>query len=348
MLASRRPRHSGRLAPGLIRSRPFGQWAHRLDDTTQALATVTVVSAMASLDPQGIRQALAQIGAGHDQWERFSGQWFDELDALGAELLRRQKAWQSEQRLMESGLRQQAAQLEQQRAALAKERERLREEIERQRERVRREVEREVAEAAAANPPRDQRVERQAAELEQERALLEKARRAAESQAAVLSRAAGEQAEARHEVERQPAEHPGIHERAPPGQPPANEAVQQRLQELERERAAWAGERAVLENELEAVRSRAAEMAELLAQQRRQMEERQSQFADELKRVRRLLETLSRQHAEPPGEGDWGPAPARDSPPARPSPASPAADPVLEFEMLQKSLVRRKQNVQAS
>jgi hypothetical protein len=112
------------------------------------------------------------------------------------------------------------------------------------------------------------------------------------------------------------------------------------LQQALRER-----ERAELEAELEAVRGRAAEMAESLAEQKRLLAQQQVEWAREFKRMRCLLEGMSGQLAEGiagAGVGISEPAPSAACPAA-----PPAGDPVLDsvlaqFAMLQKDVARRR------
>jgi myosin heavy subunit len=79
------------------------------------------------------------------------------------------------------------------------------------------------------------------------------------------------------------------------GQPSEAEmALQNKVAELE-------GDRQALEDELETIRTRAVEMAEVIAEQKRQMAEDQSQWMAELRQLRRLLdkqEKLISQQAE--------------------------------------------------
>lgn len=79
------------------------------------------------------------------------------------------------------------------------------------------------------------------------------------------------------------------------GQPSEAElALQNKVTELESDRQA-------LEDELETIRTRAVEMAEVIAEQKRQMAEDQSQWMAELRQLRRLLdkqEKLISQQAE--------------------------------------------------
>jgi DNA repair exonuclease SbcCD ATPase subunit len=133
------------------------------------------------------------------------------------------------------------------------------------------------------------------------------------------------------------------------------EAVQAQLQLLAKGAADLASARltldddrqqAVLETELEAVRNRAAEMTETLAQRDRQLTEERAQWAEELKRMRRLLETVAERQERQPAEA---PPPAsngsrtRDEKPAGDHNSDPVLESVMaQFEMLQKDLQRRK------
>jgi hypothetical protein len=159
------------------------------------------------------------------------------------------------------------------------------------------------------------------------------------------------------------------------GQPSEMElALQGKVTELESDRQA-------LEDELETIRTRAVEMAEVIAEQKRQMAEDQSQWMAELRQLRRLLdkqEKLISQQAElanaagdadPPGfsgsngRSDTTPVAVNGSA-AHASPTTAAGsestlpqtatrtrlshpDPVLgsvmsQFELLQKDVARRR------
>ncbi len=116
-----------------------------------------------------------------------------------------------------------------------------------------------------------------------------------------------------------------------------SDELQERLREAEQERRA-------LEDDLEAVRNRAAELAESAEAERRRATEERSAWADELKQMRRLLEqqaTMLGQHDSAPPESANGPKPASAE-------SAPGSDPVLEsvmaqFEMLHKDRSRRRQ-----
>lgn len=153
------------------------------------------------------------------------------------------------------------------------------------------------------------------------------------------------------------------------GQPSEAElALQSRVAELE-------GDRQALEDELETIRTRAVEMAEVIAEQKRQMAEDQSQWMAELRQLRRLLDKQTKwikQQSELGSGVDSDANPSENSastpavngsaahalPPAaagsesaQPQTASRSRlghpDPVLgsvmsQFELLQKDVARRR------
>jgi septal ring factor EnvC (AmiA/AmiB activator) len=122
--------------------------------------------------------------------------------------------------------------------------------------------------------------------------------------------------------------------------------LQEQIQQMTRQQALLEQERTQLESELEAVRNRAAETAELLAEQKRLSVQQQSVWADELKRLRCLLEGMSRRLAEVLPAAD-APRPEAGRKGAVQHVPKAAADPALDsvvaqFEILQKDLARRR------
>jgi chromosome segregation ATPase len=123
------------------------------------------------------------------------------------------------------------------------------------------------------------------------------------------------------------------------GQPEAQRRFQQMWEDAQQQRIAWEQERIGMEAELEAVRARAADLSEALAEQKRQAAQQQAGLAGELGRMRSLLEALCGQMRGQSVAGE-----------ARPTPREAAAaggDPVLEsvlaqFEMLQQDVARRR------
>ncbi len=118
--------------------------------------------------------------------------------------------------------------------------------------------------------------------------------------------------------------------------------LRSRLDRIEEERLAWAQERATLETELDAVRNRAAELADTLDNQRQQASGERKDWAEELRQMRQLLESLGQRGAIAlPGAA----APAAAA--SEPAEAEDSQDPVLDsvmaqFEILQKDLARRR------
>lgn len=283
------------------------------------------------VDSDGLRESLAEICASHDEFHRFFAGVFTELDVLSAELVRRHQSWSSE-------------------------RERAAKELQRRRE--------------ALDTEDNSQLKQMLEETESERAALRTTLEAAQTQADrlaqvtdELSRARTELTQARQEIERLRGDLEVVHHQAAQSQPDGK--LQDRLRRMEQERAKLDQERLVLETELDTVRNRAAEMAETLAEQRREMADERQQWTRELKRMRRLLEMLSARQVEVGVAKDEGQATndkRRDIEPSSlaPHPAPPGSaaiieedgDPVLDsvmaqFEMLQKDIVRRRQNMRA-
>ncbi|MCC7084319.1 MAG: hypothetical protein IT427_04850 [Pirellulales bacterium] len=137
-------------------------------------------------------------------------------------------------------------------------------------------------------------------------------------------------------------------------EPCADSALQAKIGELEQERQA-------LEDELEAVRNRAADLATTISEQKRQMADERAEWTSELRQMRRVLDKQSTWIAQqaqqanaistppsgylPPGPGTG----ALASPNGNYAPAQAVAnhDPVLgsvltQFELLRKDLERRR------
>jgi len=127
----------------------------------------------------------------------------------------------------------------------------------------------------------------------------------------------------------------------------------------DQQRREWDTERSAMVTELEVVRNRAAEMTDLLDQQKRGAEQQQVQWSEELRQMRQLLggimEHMEQHEVAAPAAG---PAPralaAADDGEGKPEqPSTPSEtessddDPVLDsvmaqFEILQKDIARRK------
>lgn len=133
------------------------------------------------------------------------------------------------------------------------------------------------------------------------------------------------------------------------------EALREQIRGLEQQQAAWEQERTALENELEMVRGRTAELSESLAEQKQQMEAQQAEWTQELRQMRRLLEMMAKRQLDRQETAESRQpaacAAASAAPAALAAPEAPAAagDPVLDsvvaqFEMLQKDLAQRRRS----
>ena len=125
--------------------------------------------------------------------------------------------------------------------------------------------------------------------------------------------------------------------------------LQQQCQHMEQQHRQLQQERAELEIELEAVRNRAADMTESLAEQKRLAEQQHSQWTDEFKRMRLLLEGISRTLVErelAAANGSSRPNNRCDA--ARDADAGDGdrvLDSVMDqFQMLQRDIARRRSN----
>lgn len=122
----------------------------------------------------------------------------------------------------------------------------------------------------------------------------------------------------------------------------AAEAAQQRLEQAgPGAPRGWESERAILEQELEEVRRRAAELSEINAEQRRQFETQRSELVVEIKRLRELLEKALQLN------GNARPMPGNGCGPVRNGSGSANGDPVLDgliaqFQSLRDDLMQQR------
>jgi chromosome segregation ATPase len=300
--------------------------ACRLSTALIVREAVSVVLSSQLVDSERVRSCLSQICATQGEFDRFFSEVFDQLDALSGQLLRREHAWQNEQKEAEAALRRRAAQLEAERAAFAAEREQVRGNSESAR--------------AALDSTADDQLRQILETVEQERASLRSALEETRERAAELARVAGELNEARRGIEEARASAEAVASRG-------DGELRQQLAELQRDRENLYHERAALEAELESVRNRAAEMAEALAEQKHEISEERAQWTEELKRLRRVLESLSSQRTQQPFVAEPHPPAVPGAPVA--GRTATGSDPVLEsvmaqFEMLQRDLARRRQH----
>jgi SMC interacting uncharacterized protein involved in chromosome segregation len=128
----------------------------------------------------------------------------------------------------------------------------------------------------------------------------------------------------------------------------ADPEIQNRLSLLEQERLAWTQERAVLETELDTVRTRADELADTLDDERQRASGERKDWAGELHQMRQLLQSLS-DRSVVPAQTVGTPTPAEEVPPERDDAQDPVLDSVMaQFEILQKDLARRRKAKPAS
>jgi chromosome segregation ATPase len=288
---------------------------------------------------ESARGALDEFDAGQDDFERFFGHVFDELQSLSLELFARHKC-----------LELATGQQEQQATAAAESRgqfQLLLDEMQQARTECRagrEETQQAWAQWQAAHDTarreqaelRDFQEEMRRAwtefraaqdETQKHRAELHDVQQSVQEHLARLAAVAAELAEART----QPAQS---------ADPAQQQQVQQLLEESRQQRGAWELERATLETELQAVRNRATDLMEALAEQKRQAAQQQGEFAGELKRLRSLLEAVATQMR---GEAMARQAAGKHNEAAAEAADDPVFDSVLaQFEMLQQDVSRRR------
>jgi hypothetical protein len=127
----------------------------------------------------------------------------------------------------------------------------------------------------------------------------------------------------------------------PPVSSDIDENLQAEMRRFEEDRFRWEQERVLLENELEMLRGRAAELCESLSEQKQQQSREHAKWTEELSGIRRLVEVLIAARNVP------GAPIASAPPPPRSAPSASREDPALQsvmsqFEMLQRDLARRR------
>ncbi len=281
----------------------------------------------------GVCASLAEIVAGQEELGRFLGDVFAQMERFLGEVVRRKGALEADGRKAEEALQQRIAALERQRAELRAEREAAVQDAAGQ-----------ATQAADRPPVRDEFVAQLVSELEQQRATLQGVVANAEARSAEWAQAKNELTQAREALLGLAERWTKVESGAAAAEP--SQRFAEELHRMEQERAAIEQERAVLERELEAVRSRAAELSEMLAGHQRQMAEERSQWSDELKRMRRLLEVMSQRQSAQQTAAEYRLAEPVAAAPAAAAPAA-SGDPVLgsvlaQFEILQRDLARRR------
>jgi chromosome segregation ATPase len=320
---------------------------------------------------QSVRSALTEVRAVHGEFRHFFSDVFDQLGAMLAELAGRKNQWEAEQRQAEGELARKAARLQEDRAALAARREcdgqdaPLSVEASRQLERLLEDAEQQRAEIRDAQQQFRAELSRLAdaaggtqlaqvlEEIRQQRAQLHNTEEAAQQRAEQLSEVGtkladvhGQLVETRNEIAQRWTQLEACQTSADQAEP--DEELDERFRQLQSRQALLEQERAVLESELEVVRNRAAEMAQLLGEQKQQATAQQAEWAKELKRMRRLLEGIAVRLVEDQRfEGALRPDSLQPAGAAAAGPAAAGGDPVLDsvaaqFEMLQKDLAKRR------
>jgi chromosome segregation ATPase len=119
--------------------------------------------------------------------------------------------------------------------------------------------------------------------------------------------------------------------------------IKNKIHDMEQQQSLLEKERAAMEKELASVGNRAAEIADLLAEQKRVSAPQQGQWAEEMKQMRALLENLTLQIAQSKRHVESSPAAKSLTGVA----AAATGDPVLEsvlaqFQVLQQDRVFRR------
>jgi chromosome segregation ATPase len=211
-----------------------------------------------------------------------------------------------------------------------------------------------LAEHPSAEPSADPQMQSRVAELEQGHKLLEEELKKVRSRASDLAESCQRLEDEKQQLSTALAEQSAAQATVDP-------VLQSKVGELEQDREA-------LEEELEEVRNRAADLAKTVNEQKRQMADERAEWSSELRQMRRVLDKqaswIAQQSRQPgayvpgPGETPIAPTmpaqtmsgqPAAVSPNGYPAPAPLAAnrDPVLgsvltQFELLRKDLERRR------
>ncbi|GAB6167194.1 hypothetical protein JCM19992_31940 [Thermostilla marina] len=338
------------------------------------------------IDTDELRRCLSEFAAGQDEFNHALVEWFDRLERVSLDLLERQRQWWSQQRegeealrRREEALREREQRLEQLEQELAEKRRKLLE-----REAVLPEIGEGGQEALA-------RIEGLLARWEEVGKRLESLPEAggsadAERIAEQIRELLGEQqtgGEILTQLKEELSRLGGVPEEvrslkgelqdtladldrrwsemlADRGNGEQDETVREleaKLRRLEEELSAAEQDRIALETELEVVRNRAAELLDMLSEQRRQMAEERSHWSGELKRLRRLMEVLLDRQIDTGAPGEYEAAGQshprvvgyEEQERTRAVASGGSVDPVLEsvsaqFEILQKDLSRRRRN----
>lgn len=292
-----------------------------------------------TIDTAGLQETVGQLCAAQDGLETFLRGLFGDLDVLADEMTRHGR-W------VDSAKQDQDTERSTHEERLGRERQELESTFERIQE-----LTDQLGSSATASSGGSAQLQEAFADIEEERSSLQAIVAASESQGAELARMASELAGARQDLAETRAEL--CTQRELLSQVPGEEEsgavskLRDRLEQLEQERLGWTEERAVLETELDAVRTRTAELADTLDEEQQRAAGERRDWAEELRQMRELLQSLS--------DRTTGPAPALATPDvaAEPPERDDSQDPVLDsvmaqFEILQKDLARRRKTKPAS
>ncbi len=317
----------------------------RTSNITGTIAALAAVSAKASPPPvvsEKLRKPLAELSSSHTEFQEFFSSVCEELETLAADLVRRQKSWQTEQAERQAELQRRAARLEDERSEVAS-----------QWERVQVQAEQNRSSAAVIDGESGAQVQDMLKEAERERAALHSALEVAQSQSTQLAEVVGELSRTRSEltvVRQEIKDYPEQFGAASAdgAKSPQVAELEEELHRLKQEQVELNQERAVLETELEAVRNRAAELSETIERERQQMSDERSEWTAEMKRMRRTLETFAQRQIELAETGGTGQV-QEPAPDVQNQSNESANDPVLDsvmaqFEMLQKDLAKRRKS----
>ncbi|NLS92261.1 MAG: hypothetical protein GXX96_08790 [Planctomycetaceae bacterium] len=295
---------------------------------------MSVELSLFTIDPSALQETVSRMCAGYDRLEAFLRTHFGELENLAEEMLRHGQRVDAARQDQDSQWADHEQRLDRQRVDLEATLERIQTLTD------------QLGSTAAVNGSGSEQSQEVFARIEGERSSLQAAIAASEAHGAELARMAAELAAARQDLaetrEELRSQRGLLSQVAAPAEQVTKPEIQEQLDQLEQERLSWVQERAVLETELDAVRTRAAELADALEDDRQRAASERKDWTAELHQMRELLQTLS---DRPPAPVQGSSAPVQAA--AEPAEADNAQDPVLDsvmaqFEILQKDLARRR------
>ena len=119
--------------------------------------------------------------------------------------------------------------------------------------------------------------------------------------------------------------------------------ITNKIHDIDQQQSLLEKDRAAMEKELAAVGNKAAEIADLLAEQKRMSVPQQGQWAEEMQQMRALLENMNRQIAQSKRHAESSPAVKPLSGVAAVASSDPVLESVLaQFEVLQQDRVFRR------